>query len=586
MLARFLVFVLLSVSAFAQGTITHVILINKENRSTDEMFGTFPGVQNYCKGGNSPNRCTNNQATSCTTVGTHDVCGNGGFCEPLICTTPSGPECTAGDTCPQITQGLLNGVTTNLTLQSASATITPDVPHSQVDFINEFGNGAMNWPSNRSAGMAYFDSTKIPYYYLLASTYGLEDNHFSTMGGPSQPNHAYMFAASSGEWSDNPTSTGSGAGSPGNIPGISSGWYCGALHTGSSAPYTYSGTEISTQASDGTQYYAGVCRFHRTVSCSCKCPTGTKCPNTFINGGTPCSTDAACTALSDTCSTSNSIGGTQGAPCLQLTTIADRIEAVLGTGSTSWGYYSQNNTGWLAPAYFQSIYFDSTRWNNHLHQDTDFDAAVSNCTGMCSNNHATACTTDAQCGAGHCIDSDGTPAGSQACTLPAVSWISATTNANSEHPAISSMLAGQTWTQNRLTPYFSSAYVYNHSIVLITWDDWGGFYDHVPPPVQDGVPTLGFRVPLICVGPYCKNKVTHTQMEFASALKGIEGIFGLSSINARDAAAIDAFAGTGTLSSNTDGMVNTNQTPIPAIGASTFNSTTLSNVTLQNITAQ
>jgi hypothetical protein len=189
------------------------------------MFGTFPGVQNYCQGGNSPKRCTNNQAMSCATISTHDVCGNGGWCEPLQCTTPSGPECSAGDTCPQITTGKCFKAGSGTICPATGAyiplveenpnTINPDVGHTQAAFLQELYRGktsaAMEWypgGPGTQGGMAYFRQADVPDYYQLAATYGLADNHFSTMGGPSQPNHAYLFAASSGEWSDNPAAPG------------------------------------------------------------------------------------------------------------------------------------------------------------------------------------------------------------------------------------------------------------------------------------------------------------------------------------------------------------------------------------------
>src|SRR5215475_5653271 len=138
---RHLVTVLLLASiARAQGTITHVIYVIKENRTTDELFGTFPGVQNYCQGGNSPKRCTNNQTISCTALGTHDICGNAGWCEPLMCTTPNGPECSVGDSCPQITT-YQSGGGTPLLLQDPLATY-PDIGHARRNFVKQFQNGA------------------------------------------------------------------------------------------------------------------------------------------------------------------------------------------------------------------------------------------------------------------------------------------------------------------------------------------------------------------------------------------------------------------------------------------------------------
>ena len=75
--------------------------------------------------------------------------------------------------------------------------------------------------------------------------------------------------------------------------------------------------------------------------------------------------------------------------------------------------------------------------------------------------------------------------------------------------------------------------------IIVVWDDWGGFYDHVPPPFQDHYGGLGFRVPMIVVSPYAlgggsPNYVSHTQYEFGSILKFIEGTFGLGSLGTSD----------------------------------------------------
>ena len=506
-------------------------------------------------------------------MGTHS--GNG-WCEPIECIAPNDPEghCSVGDTCPQITVGTqADGSPYNLVLQDSSL-VYPDSPHHQSDFINELDGGKMRWQVN-SGGLAYFNAAQIPYYYSLASTYGLADNHFSTIGGFSLPNHAYLVAASANEVTDVGTVLNGSSTDPGSRAGYLHNWTCGAKHGGSSLPYTYTGTRVSTSALDGSFYYGGTCTNNPATSCTCRCAPGRKCANIFdpSEGGTPCSTDAACTALGDTCSTQQTAAGSPGAPCLVLTTIFDQIESKLGTGASSWGYYSNSNQ-WNAAAYFQNLYFDNIRWNAHIHQDTAFDAASKNCTGMCSSNHAQACSLDSDCGTGSCIDSDGTPPGSQMCALPKVAYVSPTAPVDSDHPNDGSMLAGELWTLSRLNAFFSSPYVYNHSVLFLTWDDWGGYYDHVPPPVVDRIPTLGFRVPLICIGPYCRNRITHTQFEFASVLKCMEGVFGLHAINARDAGATDACAGSGTLTNNTDGMVDLTQTPIPALGQSSDPTTT------------
>jgi phospholipase C len=74
---------------------------------------------------------------------------------------------------------------------------------------------------------------------------------------------------------------------------------------------------------------------------------------------------------------------------------------------------------------------------------------------------------------------------------------------------------------------------------VITWDDYGGFYDHVPPPEVDKF-GLGFRVPTLVVSPWAKHGfIDHTVYEFASMLKLAEGNFNLPSLGTRDVKAND-----------------------------------------------
>jgi phospholipase C len=74
---------------------------------------------------------------------------------------------------------------------------------------------------------------------------------------------------------------------------------------------------------------------------------------------------------------------------------------------------------------------------------------------------------------------------------------------------------------------------------VITWDDYGGFYDHVPPPEVDKF-GLGFRVPTLVVSPWAKHGfIDHTVYEFASMLKLAEGNFNLPTLGARDVKAND-----------------------------------------------
>ncbi len=71
------------------------------------------------------------------------------------------------------------------------------------------------------------------------------------------------------------------------------------------------------------------------------------------------------------------------------------------------------------------------------------------------------------------------------------------------------------------------------------WDDWGGWFDHVPPPQLDAN-GLGLRVPLIVVSPWAKpGYVSHVQHETGSILRFVETTFGLASLGQVDGRADD-----------------------------------------------
>jgi phospholipase C len=82
-----------------------------------------------------------------------------------------------------------------------------------------------------------------------------------------------------------------------------------------------------------------------------------------------------------------------------------------------------------------------------------------------------------------------------------------------------------------------SSQYWKDTAIFVTWDDWGGWYDHVAPPkIDQNGP--GFRVPLIAISPYAKHGyVSHGQLETSSITRYIEEIFNLPSLGQRDATA-------------------------------------------------
>jgi len=78
---------------------------------------------------------------------------------------------------------------------------------------------------------------------------------------------------------------------------------------------------------------------------------------------------------------------------------------------------------------------------------------------------------------------------------------------------------------------------WDSTAIFVQWDDWGGLYDHVPPPFED-YDGVGFRVPLLVISPYAKqNYVSHVQYETASVLRFAEDLYGLHQLAAADARA-------------------------------------------------
>jgi phospholipase C len=119
----------------------------------------------------------------------------------------------------------------------------------------------------------------------------------------------------------------------------------------------------------------------------------------------------------------------------------------------------------------------------------------------------------------------------QSGTLPQVSWI-VPAGAVSEHPTHSPE-AGQKYVVTLVNTIMQSQY-WKDTAIFIAWDDWGGFYDHVPPPQVDQY-GLGFRVPVLLISPYARQGyVSHTQYEHSSYLAFIENQFGLKRLTNRD----------------------------------------------------
>jgi phospholipase C len=126
--------------------------------------------------------------------------------------------------------------------------------------------------------------------------------------------------------------------------------------------------------------------------------------------------------------------------------------------------------------------------------------------------------------------------------LPAVSWVLPPV-VLSDHPGYGDLCDGENWTVETIDAIMRSP-AWRRTAIVLTWDDFGGFYDHVPPPHVDAY-GLGPRVPAIVISPWAQpGTIFHQTTDFTSVLRMIETIFGLHPLTERDRQAndlLDAF---------------------------------------------
>ncbi|MBA3551576.1 MAG: hypothetical protein H0W27_01730 [Actinobacteria bacterium] len=117
--------------------------------------------------------------------------------------------------------------------------------------------------------------------------------------------------------------------------------------------------------------------------------------------------------------------------------------------------------------------------------------------------------------------------------LSQVSWLIPPVGVG-EHPGGESVCEGENWTIEQVNAVMNSPFWAETAIVLV-WDNYGGFYDHVPPPAVD-VHGMGLRSPALIISPWARRgHVDHTTYEFASVLRFVEELHGLGPLGGRDA---------------------------------------------------
>jgi phospholipase C len=114
--------------------------------------------------------------------------------------------------------------------------------------------------------------------------------------------------------------------------------------------------------------------------------------------------------------------------------------------------------------------------------------------------------------------------------LPPVTWVTPRFEL-SDHPPYSTSFS-HNWITDIVNAVMTGD-MWEHTAIFITWDEWGGFYDHVMPPARDDF-GLGFRVPLLTISPYAKQGLIDSELgEFSTPLRFISDNWGLDPLTDR-----------------------------------------------------
>ena len=183
-------------------------------------------------------------------------------------------------------------------------------------------------------------------------------------------------------------------------------------------------------------------------------------------------------------------------PCFDHPTLTDLLDA----RGISWRYYAPGEGSiWTAPNAISHMRFGSA-WNNVILQQTQVLSDIQN--GQ----------------------------------LPAVSWVIPSAQA-SDH-AMSNDGSGPSWVASIVNAIGNSQY-WSNTAIIVAWDDWGGWYDHVAPKILNSY-EYGFRVPMIVISPFAKaHYISHVNHDFGSVLKFVESVFGLPTVGYADTRADD-----------------------------------------------
>jgi phospholipase C len=232
----------------------------------------------------------------------------------------------------------------------------------------------------------------------------------------------------------------------------------------------------------------------------------------LISGSGNCGTDKVVSNTLDMTTPYPGKAGPKRKPCANFRTIFD----LLSNKGHTWRFYSNGEGFWTPTQAIQHLYGSA----NYVQPSSKFLTDIAN---------------------GQLAD---------------VTFIDPNTPSVSDHPLmVKDASAGPNWVASLINAVGGSPF-WGDTAIVVWWDDWGGFYDHVVPPTSPVNPDpfeYGFRVPLVVISPYARvGTIDHKTRTFVSALKLIEETFKAGTLNTTDRYEPDGL----------DSMFNFNQKPL------------------------
>jgi phospholipase C len=469
-------------SEHAVQRLRHIIVIYQENWSFDSLYGQFPGANGLQHGFDTLSQYDKSANYTSLIYKTPRPVNNG-VADPNFPASPDGNLALWSDhsvALPLIPFDFTNYIDANAT--------TGDVVHRFYTEQLQIDNAALEpkkndlgkfvtWSDNPGLVLSYLDATNLP-EGLLAQQFTLCDNFFHSAYGGSFLNHQWLIAAQTPPWTTR----------------IPAGWqssYDAATKTLHDNQLTFDG-----------QYAVNTIQPARAPFS----------PNT---------TDPARRLL---------INNTDPSQPGYTVTIGNRLD----DAGVTWKWYSggwnvalQNNTQAAndPDIIFQ---FHHQPFAYYTKYAPFLEAPTGNYTSSPPLNPATTGPN------AHLQDETQFLADLQHNRLPAVSFIKFA-GIDNEHPGYTNVVTGQQHVAD-LVRAVQNSNIWNTSAIIVTYDENGGRWDHVAPPVRSDGWGTGVRVPTIIISPMARQGyIDHREYETVSILKFLESRFNLAPLSARDA---------------------------------------------------